>query len=621
MQIDNSENSVSTILDQRYPDPASASKLVSQGLDPLLASLFSARGVSDISEVRGRMEDILPTASLKNCDEMASILADCVVLRKRVLIVCDYDCDGATAGAIFLAAFRSAGMDVDILVPDRKKHGYGLAESLVLEAAQMPVKPEVIITVDSGISSNAGVDLANSLGVRVLITDHHPAPEILPNAELIVNPNQPDCGFASKNIAGCGVAWYVAKALADELLDRNMEPGYKPAQLLQFLAIGTVADVVALDRNNRILVSEGLRRIRSGECTEGIKALMVVSEKRRDSLNCSDIGFGIAPRLNAAGRLAHMEMGVKLLLTMRPEIALDLAQKLDTINKERKEIEKNMTVQAEMDMGRYLESFGFDMVPSTNTIVVYGKDWHEGVVGIVASRIKEDKHRPTFVVCEASDGSLKASGRSIPGFHLKHALDQIAVGYPNIIVKHGGHPMAVGLTIAPGKLEDFKCALEEVSKHQMTPKMLQRVLAHDGELTVSKLNLSMVKALNREVWGQGFPEPTFMGTLEVVGSRAMGDEKQHLKIDAVIGEDEFDVVAFGEGARSKSLPSEITVLYKPKAHHFNDEENVQLMVEHFPNEDLVKEYKRNNEKVKSSEDALNVIDRIAAAQPNRPRPH
>lgn len=594
----------SIILDARIPVISVINKLVAQGIHPLLASLFSSRGIIDISEVRGTVVDILPVDTLKNCKEMASLLADCVENQQRVLIVSDYDCDGATACTVLVAAFRACGMNANYLVPDRKIHGYGLTESIVLEASSLDIKPNFIITVDAGISSNEGVALANQLGMQVLVTDHHHAPAILPLARLIVNPNQPDCSFSSKNIAGCGVAWYVTKALAEELTQRGRVPGYDPMDLLPFVAIGTVADVVMLDRNNRILVSEGLKKIHAGQCTEGVKALAMVSGKLWNSLTCSDIGFNIGPRINAAGRLAHMSTGVECLLTMNPEVADKLSKSLNATNEQRKAIQKTMILEAESGMSTYLKQVDGSINNDARSIVVYGKEWHEGVIGVVAGRIKEEKHRPTFVMCDASNGNIKGSGRSIPGFHLKHALDQIAVENPGIIIGHGGHPMAAGLTIKSGKLEEFKVALEAICQKLLTPKLMQKLVSHDGGLPDACMNLGSIKAMNKEVWGQGFPEPVFIDTMKVIGHRLMGEDKQHLKLNVVKGDVHVDVVAFGEGHRADSLPKEMTLVYKAQINTFRGVDSVQMLASYIPDQGLVLSHLSSqaiSEKGKSSE--------------------
>jgi single-stranded-DNA-specific exonuclease len=589
------ETTTPIVLEQRMPLASSALTLESQGLHPLLASLFSARGVEDIAEVRGTIDHILAPSTMKNCLEMASFLADCVLLKKRVLVISDYDCDGATACATLMVAFRAAGMQCDYLVPDRKIHGYGLTAPIVLDASNLVVRPDVIVTVDAGITSNEGVELANQLGIEVLITDHHMAPLVLPNARLIVNPNQPGCTFASKNIAGCGVAWYVAAALADELNDRGVAPGYDPIQLLPFVAIGTVADVVPLDQNNRILISEGLKQIRLGECTHGIKALICTAQKPYARLTCNDIGFYLGPRINAAGRLAHMSAGVECLLSMDTAAAIELAESLDQINIQRKLIQKGIVQDVDATIQDYLALAQGSRTPQALSMVLYDPEWHEGVIGIVASRIKEEMHRPTFVMCTASNGNIKGSGRSIDGFHLKHALDQIVVQYPGIILTHGGHPMAAGLTIYPDKLEQFKLALEEICQQQLTLKQLQRSVAHDGGLPERYMNLETIRLLSLEVWGNKFPEPQFIDSVDVGGYRLIGDKRQHLKLRVSKGDVHVDLLAFGEAARANQLPEQITVVYKAQINAYRGTDSLQMLVQHIPAAGLVASYRASQD--------------------------
>jgi single-stranded-DNA-specific exonuclease len=569
---------------QRPGNPVVASRLKAQGIDGLLAKLYASRGIKDRSEVQGSYGDLLPVDTLKNALAMANYLADCAVTHKRVLIVSDYDCDGATACAVLVMAFGASGMNFDYLVPDRVVHGYGLTPAIVEDAAKLEPRPEVIITVDNGISSNAGVDRANELGIDVLVTDHHLAPDTLPKARLIVNPNQPGCEFASKNIAGCGVAWYVARALVEELQARDMDPGFDPAELLSYVALGTVADVVKLDRNNRILVAEGLKYIRNETCAPGVLNLVGVSGKNPATLACSDIGFGVGPRINAAGRLAHMGAGVECLTTLDHDQALMLAIQLNETNQERKEIQREMVDEAEIQALRLIgrddkaaaDEFG------RRSIVVYHPDWHEGVVGIVAGRLKEDRHRPTVVMTLAHDGTIKGSARSIPGFHLKHALDAINVKHPGVLLKFGGHAMAAGLTIPCDKLEEFREALEEVCKAGLTPEMLNKQLPHDGALPAHLFTVETVRELGMQVWGQGFEEPVFLNEFDVQETKVIGQDKTHLKIMAKLGDISTDLMAFGQADLVNSIGSKIVVAHKPQINNYRGESRLQVLVELMP---------------------------------------
>jgi single-stranded-DNA-specific exonuclease len=569
---------------QRPVNSVAASRLRSRGVDELLSRIYASRGVKDSIEVKGAYIDLLPAHSMKNVRAMANYLADCLVRRKRVLIVSDYDCDGATACAVLVMAFGGAGMDFGYLVPDRMVHGYGLTPAIVEEAAAMDPKPDVIITVDNGISSVAGVDRANELGIEVLVTDHHLAPDVLPKATLIVNPNQPGCDFASKNIAGCGVAWYVARAFLEELAMREMDPGFDPAELLSYVALGTVADVVKLDRNNRILVSVGLDYIRKGQCAPGVLALARISGKNPAALTCSDIGFGIGPRINAAGRLAHMGAGIECLTTLDFDAATVLAKQLHETNEERKDIQREMVDQAIIQAVRLLsrdsevdsDEFG------RRSIVVFHPDWHEGVVGVVAGRLKEDRHRPTVVMTMAHDGTIKGSGRSIPGFHLKHALDEINAKHPGVLLKFGGHAMAAGMTIAADKLDVFRDALETVCRAGLTPEMMTKTLQHDGELPERFFNVDTIHALSQEVWGQGFEEPVFVNKMVVTEVKVIGQDKSHLKLKARLGDVETDVMAFGQADLAESITTEVVVAHKPQVNMFRGERSLQVLVELMP---------------------------------------
>lgn len=572
---------------QRASSPVNAARLRARGADELLARVFAARGVKDILEVRGTYNNLLPAHSMKNVRQMANYLADCLVRRKRVLIVCDYDCDGATACSVLVMAFAGAGMNFGYLVPDRMVHGYGLTPAIVEEAAALDPKPDVIITVDNGISSTAGVDRANELGIEVLVTDHHLAPDVLPKARLIVNPNQPGCEFQSKNIAGCGVAWYVARAFLEELAMREMDPGFDPAELLSYVAVGTVADVVKLDRNNRILVRLGLDLIRGQQCAPGLLALARISGKNPVVLTCADIGFGIGPRINAAGRLAHMGAGIECLTTLDQEEATAMAKQLQSTNEERKDIQREMVDQAVIQAILLLtreqttspgDSFG------RRSIVVFHPGWHEGVVGVVAGRLKEDRHRPTVVMTLAHDGAIKGSGRSIPGFHLKHALDEINAKHPGVLLKFGGHAMAAGMTIAADKLDVFRVALEEACRAGLAPEMMTKTLMHDGELPERFFDVDTVHALSQEVWGQGFEEPVFVNRLSVDEVKIIGQDKSHLKLRARLGAVVADVMAFGQADLAESIPHEIVVAHKPQVNSFRGERSLQMLIELMPEE-------------------------------------
>ncbi|WP_435452710.1 single-stranded-DNA-specific exonuclease RecJ [Variovorax sp. LT1P1] len=539
----------------------------------MLARLFAARGITDVRQVRASLNDMLPIDLLKNAAAMGSLLADCLASQARVLIVADYDCDGATAASVLLKAFRGIGLNHSILVPDRVRHGYGLTPSIVEEAAALPARPDFIVTVDNGISSIQGVARASALGIDVLVTDHHLCGDELPAARLIVNPNQPGCTFPSKAIAGCGVAWYVACALHRELLARGVSPGFEPADLLQYVALGTVADVVPLDYNNRILVRAGLSGIRSERCVPGIKALAAVAECDPKSMTCMDIGYRIAPRINAAGRLAHMSAGIECLTNEGPD-AGRLAADLDQINASRKEIQAEM-IEAAVAMADQAAQACTGL--ETEAVVVYEPGWHEGVVGIVAGRLKDLRHRPSFVLCDSADGNVKGSGRSIPGLHLKHALDQINVQHPGLLLKFGGHAMAAGVTIAGGQVSRFRSALEAVCAAQLTDAMKRRTLHHDGALPAQAINPQCVAEMLAEVWGEGFPAPLFVDTLDVLNARAMGANGSHLKVKVGKAAAQCDLIAWGEGVRKDALPRRVQVAFTPALNQYRGNVTVQFI--------------------------------------------
>lgn len=564
---------------QRSAPAERAHRLREQGISPLLAALYAARGIETASQVTTQLADLLPIGTLKNAGAMGSILADCAVTQERVLIVSDYDCDGATAGSVLIRAFEGARLNFGYLVPDRIKHGYGLTPSIVDEAAALQPKPKFIITVDNGISSHAGVERAREHGIEVLVTDHHLCPEVLPKARLIVNPNQPGCRFESKHIAGCGVAWYVASAMHNEMQHRGVTPGFDPRELLPYVAVGTVADVVQLDRNNRILVRAGLDRIRRGECAPGILALAAVAKRNPQTLSCTDVGFAVGPRINAAGRMAHMSSGIECLTTQDQARAQTLASALDAINTTRRELQKTMVDEAAIKALATLDRIEEGDAVKAMSVVVYGADWHEGVVGIVAGRLKDERHRPTFVLCDSQDGNIKGSGRSIDGFHLKHALDKINIRHPGVLVKFGGHAMAAGITISADRLDEFKAAFEQVCREEITPDMLELKIEHDGDLPLQHLNADDIRQLELQVWGQGFPPPVFVDDFPVLGSRAMGTERDHLRLVVAKDNARFDVIAFGEGHRHGHLPRAVQVVYQPSLNEWNGMVSVQMMAQ------------------------------------------
>ncbi|KAB2887979.1 MAG: single-stranded-DNA-specific exonuclease RecJ, partial [Burkholderiaceae bacterium] len=515
---------------------------------------------------------------LKGVQEAARLLADAIAAHRRILIVADYDCDGATACAVGVRGLRLLGArQVDYLVPDRVVDGYGLTAPIARRVAERGA--DLLITVDNGIASVDGVREAKALGLQVLVTDHHlPGPE-LPGADAIVNPNQPGCAFESKAIAGVGVMFYVLMALRGELRERGMfdrasQPKLEP--LLPLVALGTVADVVRLDANNRRLVAQGLKRIRAGAMPEGIAALFQASGRKATEATTFDFGFALGPRINAAGRLADMTLGIECLLTDDPGQALELAKTLDGINRERREIEGGMREQA----FALAENLFEDSDTPPPAVSVFDPDFHEGVVGIVASRIKDRLHRPTFVFAASSapgkEHELKGSGRSIPGFHLRDALDLVAKRHPGVLLKFGGHAMAAGCTVAEEHFETFEQAFAQVAQEWLDAATLTRRLETDGPLAPEYCRADLVDTLHREVWGQGFAPPTFSEEVEVLSQRLVGEAKNHLSLKLLHQGRPVDGIWFGH---TDPLPARALLAFRLDVNEWRGERKVQFLVE------------------------------------------
>jgi single-stranded-DNA-specific exonuclease len=559
----------------RACSPVDAEILVRHGLHPVLARLYAARGVCLPDELETGLARLVPPAAFKGCDEAAALLADAIQEKRRMLVVADYDCDGATACAVAVRGLRMFGGRIDYLVPNRFEYGYGLTPEIVALAAQSASgKPELLITVDNGIASVDGVEAANALGIDVLVTDHHLPGDQLPAARAIVNPNQPGCEFPSKCIAGVGVMFYVLLALRAELRRRGAFgddfPEPRLDGLLDLVALGTVADVVKLDGNNRVLVAQGLQRIRKGKMQPGIAALFRAAA--RDARNASgfDLGFALGPRLNAAGRLSDMSLGIECLTTDDIGRAWELAQQLDTMNRERREIEAGMQQQALDD----LSSIDPD---GATTITLFNPAWHQGVIGIVAGRLKEKFHRPAFTFALADDSGLlvKGSGRSIAGFHLRDALDLISKREPGMIVKFGGHAMAAGLTLATADVPRFTAAFEAVGREWLSDDALSRTVETDGELEDAYFTPQFVDMLDAAVWGQGFPAPVFSGEFDVASQALVKDK--HLKLQLMRGRQRFNAIWFNH---TDTLPARTTVAYRLASDTWNGVSRVQLIVEH-----------------------------------------
>jgi single-stranded-DNA-specific exonuclease len=554
----------------RGAPPRIAWQLEQQGLHPLLARLYAARGVTNKAELDYELKSLLPPTALTHATDAASLLADAIEAEAKLLIIGDYDCDGATATAVGMRALQAFGADVDFLLPDRFKLGYGLSPEIVDLAAQQ--SPDLIITVDNGIASLEGVARAQQHGIATLITDHHLPGESLPDADCIVNPNQPGCDFPSKHIAGVGVMFYVMLALRAELRQRGWftdRPEPNLGDLLDLVALGTVADVVKLDRNNRILVSQGLKRMRAGRMQAGIAALFKAAGRDAGKATGFDLGFLIGPRLNAAGRLADMRLGVECLLTDDPARALNIAQELDQLNRARREIEAGMQEQAQ----HLLDSMEVDA--TAPGVALFDEQWHEGVVGILASRIKDKLHRPVFAFARSEGGIVKGSGRSIPGLHLRDALDLVAKRAPGILLRFGGHAMAAGATLRETDFNRFQVLFAEIAGELLSPADLTRTLETDGPLEGGYISLETARLLENEIWGQGFPAPLFVDDFEVEHQRVL--KEKHLKLRLKKGNSRIDAIQFNY---AHSPGNTTRVAYRLSVNEYMGVENPQLMIEY-----------------------------------------
>lgn len=520
----------------------SALALSKEGVHPLLAKVLSARGISSRSDVAGTLGCLIHHSQLKGAAEAARFLVDCIEESTRIVVVADYDCDGATACATAVRGLRAMGASVNYVVPDRYKHGYGLTPSVVDEVLARFPASQVLLTVDNGVASHDGVRRANEHGLQVVVTDHHmPSKDKpLPNAVAVVDHQQPGCVFESKALAGVGVVWYVLWAMQDELRRRGRRIDFKVSTLLPLVALGSVADVVPLDRNNRILIEAGLTMIRSGKSFAGIEALAQAPKFMKldpaDMLT-TDIAFGLGPRINAAGRLTTMDLGIDCLLEDDPEKALKMAETLDGINQERKEVEYEIAEAAFEEAEAMVQE-------GTKTIVVFSPGWHAGVIGIVAGRIKERRYRPTFVLTQAEDGSIKGSGRSIPGFNIKDALDQVHKTVPGLMLKFGGHAMAAGVTIRAGGLADFRAAFEAEAQRLLTDELLNQVIEHDGELSATAITPETSRILDVVPWGQLFPAPSFCNEFEVIAVKVVGAHKDQLNMRVRLAGIDFNAVKY-----------------------------------------------------------------------------
>ena len=561
--------------------PRAAWTLEQSGIHPLLARLFAARGIASPDELDDALGKLLPPESLTGAQQAAVALADAMAAHRRLCVVADYDCDGATACATALRGLRLLGAtQVDYLVPDRVVDGYGLTASIARRVKERGA--DVLITVDNGIASVDGVRAARALGLEVIVTDHHlPAQQdgqiVLPQDCIIVNPNQPGCGFASKSMAGVGVMFYVLLALRAELRRRGVfDAASQPRidTLLPLVALGTVADVVKLDANNRRLVSQGLRRVRSGAMPPGMAALFAVAGRQAAAATSFDFGFALGPRLNAAGRLADMTLGIECLCTDDAARADELARTLDGINRDRKVIEGDMREMAmEIAESMFDES---DTPPPA--VVVFDPDFHEGVVGIVASRLKDRLHRPTFVFAvsgaEGKEHELKGSGRSIPGFHLRDALDLVAKRHPGVLLRFGGHAMAAGCTVDADHIDTFEAALQQVAHEWLDAATLQRRIEADGTLDPAFRRPETVDTLHAVVWGQGFAPPVFCEEVQVVSQRLVGEK--HLALKLKHQGEPVDGIWFGH---TDPLPERVKIAFRLDADEWQGQRRVRFLLE------------------------------------------
>jgi single-stranded-DNA-specific exonuclease len=556
--------------------PRTAWTLEQAGIHPLLSRLFAARGIQSPDELDDGLAKLLPPNTLKGTEAAAVLLADAIAAQKRLCIVADYDCDGATACAVGLRGLRMLGaQQVSYIVPDRVVDGYGLTAPIAQRVQQSGA--DVLITVDNGIASMEGVTQAQALGLQVLVTDHHLPAATLPSADVIVNPNQPGCRFESKALAGVGVMFYVLLALRAELRKRGLftaETQPKLDALLPLVALGTVADVVKLDNNNRRLVAQGLKRIRAGAMPSGMLALFRAAGRDARVATTFDFGFALGPRINAAGRLSDMTLGIECLSTDDAARADELAKQLDSINRERRDIEGDMREQA-MEIAESLMDESEEPPPA---ICVFDPDFHEGVVGIVASRIKDKFHRPCFVFAASNapgkEHELKGSGRSIPGFHLRDALDLMVKKHPHLLLRFGGHAMAAGCTIEEEHLELFEASFMEVAAQLLSPATLQRKLETDGPLEGQYRRVEFVDVMHKEVWGQGFAPPVFSDEVEVVSQRLVGEK--HLALKLKHQGQPVDGIWFG---RIEPLPARVKLAYRLDVDEWQGQKRVRFMVE------------------------------------------
>ena len=554
-------------LQEKKIDSKIYDSLVSKGISPALSSLFASRDISSIDDIDYKLDKLLPPDLLKSVREASNLLIEKIDAKKKIIIIGDYDADGATATACGYLGLRKFGADVDFIVPNRFKFGYGLTPEIVDLAYKK--KPSLIVTVDNGIASIVGVRKAKSYGIDVLITDHHLPAKHLPDANVIVNPNQAYCDFPSKNLCGVGVIFYILLSLRSELRKINrftIQPEPILSDLLDLVALGTVADLVKLDFNNRILVNYGIKKIRSGNCNFGIEALARLSNKKLKDIKTSDLSFSIAPKINAAGRLDDIAIGIKCLISRDKNEAERYAKQLLILNEQRKLVENKMKDDA-------LSILSDCIVEDNFTITMYDKKWHQGVVGIVASRLKEKYYRPTIIFAQDGNGNLKGSGRSIASFHLRDALDLVSKKNPELILTFGGHAMAAGLSI---KIESFKIFCSEfeiIAKEILSPDELNLIIEFDKSIPKKYLNYETIRTINSQVWGQGFPVPVFFGIFDVVRQEIVA--AKHNKCVLKNEDDNYDAIFFNF---SGELADRIEVVYSIELNEFKQKSNIQFII-------------------------------------------
>ncbi len=554
----------------RPVDESARAQLVAQDIHPLMARLFAARGIGKKSGLDTSFAALLPFEHLSGCAQAANLLADAIANKERILIVADYDADGATACALGVSVLRLMGADIGYLVPNRFEHGYGLTLEIVdLAAAQ---SPRWIITVDNGIASVDGVARANELGVGVLVTDHHLPGDTLPQAACIVNPNQPGDTFPSKNLAGVGVMFYVLLALRTELRRRDWFAAHAEPNLadqLDLVALGTIADVVPLDANNRTLVTRGLERIRNGRCRPGVNALFRIAGRDPRHASSYDLGFVAGPRLNAAGRLTDMTIGIECLLSTNISRAEELAGQLDSLNRERRALEARMQTSA-IDIVEKID------VNDRYALSLYDDSWHHGVVGILASRLRERFNRPVFAFAPSTDNEAKGSGRSIAGLHLRDALDVLTKRHPDLVLKFGGHAMAAGLSIRRENVDAFARAFDQVVRSLLKPEDLDQRIEVDGSLAADDFSLEVAEMLDAQVWGQGFVSPKFCDVFEVVDQRVVGGRHRKLQVRPDGKSPVLEAMRFGDDAK---LPDRVECVYRLQVNAFRGVRSPQLVLD------------------------------------------